>query len=241
MTESMRLVAGECTTDVEGRREQTQRGHVVVLLKPDSTVLVHDADGYQPVAWLTRPESLAVESDPTSIVAQDGDHRLRVTVHEARLDGTYPVSEAGIPVGDCPVCGGVLVRTGGAVHCPDCDDRYGLPAGAAVLDEPCEDCGLPLLRTERGAAFELCIDRSCEPLDDRVRERFDREWDCPECGGDLRVLRRGGLIAGCENYPDCDTGFAIPRGVVTGTCDCGLPTFETAGGERCLDATCGQA
>lgn len=94
------------------------------------------------------------------------------------------------------------------------------------------------MRVERGAAFELCIDRTCESMDDAVRRRFDREWTCPDCGGDLRILRRGGLIAGCEQYPDCDTGFAIPTGVVTGTCDCGLPLFDTPSGPRCLDATC---
>ncbi|MEF8883041.1 MAG: hypothetical protein V5A34_11025, partial [Halapricum sp.] len=52
------------------------------------------------------------------------------------------------------------------------------------------------------------------------------------------VLRRGGLLAGCEHYPDCDTGFAFPAGTVVGECDCGLPLFETSTGQRCLDATC---
>lgn len=235
------LVAGECTTEFEGRRDHVQRGHVVVLVKPDNTVLVHDADGYQPVAWLTRPESLTVESEPTTIAARDGEERLRVTVHDAHLDGRYPVSDAGVPVGRCPDCDGTLVRTGGAVACVGCDDRHGLPAGATVLDDTCPGCGLPRMRAARGAAFELCVDRSCESLDDRVRERFDREWSCPDCGGDLRVLRRGGLVAGCERYPDCETGFAVPQGVVTDECPCGLPVFETAGGERCLDATCGRS
>ena len=111
---------------------------------------------------------------------------------------------------------------------------------AAVLDETCEDCGLPLLRAERGESFEVCLDRDCESLDERVRERFDRVWDCPEadCDGDLRILRRGGLIAGCEHYPDCDTGFGLPNGLLDGTCDCGLPVFATPTGRRCLDSGC---
>jgi DNA topoisomerase-1 len=91
---------------------------------------------------------------------------------------------------------------------------------------------------ERGAAFDVCADRECQPLDEAVRDRFDRAWGCPECGAPLRVLRRGGLIAGCDRYPDCETGFAIPAGVVAGECPCGLPAFETASGRRCLDATC---
>jgi DNA topoisomerase-1 len=75
-------------------------------------------------------------------------------------------------------------------------------------------------------------------LDERVREQFDRAFACPDCGGDLRVLRRGGLILGCERYPDCDTGFALPEGIHDGACECGLPAFETASGRRCLDGGC---
>jgi DNA topoisomerase-1 len=241
MSGTHRLFAGECTTEFEGTgpRARRQRGHVVCLVKPDDTVLVHDADGYQPVAWLTRPEALTVESDPVRVLARDGDQRLRVTVHDASARSSVPASAAGTPVGDCPGCGGVLVRTKGGVSCVDCDARYGLPGDASVLDESC-DCGLPRIRAERGAAFEVCLDRDCESLDAAVREAFDRAWDCPDCGSDLRVIRRGGLLAGCDAYPDCETAFSMPRGVVAGTCDCGLPAFRTpSGGQRCLDATCG--
>jgi len=48
----------------------------------------------------------------------------------------------------------------------------------------------------------------------------------------------GGLLAGCENYPECDTGYAMPSGLVVGVCACGLPIFETSGGRRCLDSGC---
>jgi len=96
------------------------------------------------------------------------------------------------------------------------------------------------MRVERGLAFNVCLDRGCESLDAAVKQAFDREWACPEpdCDGDLRILRRGGLIAGCEQYPDCDASFAVPAGIADGECNCGLPTFETASGTRCLDATC---
>jgi len=257
--ETTRVVAGDCTVEFTGAgsTDRLERGRVVAVVKPDRTVLVHDADGYQPAAWLTRPETTFVERDPLAVTATDGDRRLRLTVHEATLDAEVPTSHAGAPVGTCPDCSdadgdpdgpdangavpsggaGVLVRARGAVHCTDCGERYGLPAGATVLDSTCE-CGLPTCRVTRGAEFEVCIDRECESLDDRVREAFDRAWACPDCGEDLRILRRGGLIAGCAAYPDCETGFAVPNGLAIGTCDCGLPTFETAGGERCLDAAC---
>jgi len=235
MSNTAHLIAGRCTTVFEGTREQTQHGDVLVLVKPDQTVLVHDADGYQPVAWLTRPEMTTVT--PDRIEARDGSQKLEVVVHETYAHAQYPTSDAGIPVGDCPACGGRLTRSSGAISCPDCESRYRLPTGATVLDETC-DCGLPRMRVERGASFIVCLDRECESLDERVKQAFDRKWDCPECGSALRVLRRGGLILGCEAYPDCETGFSFPTGITNDDCDCGLPRFETATGEHCLDREC---
>jgi DNA topoisomerase-1 len=237
MTDGITVRAGECTTTFDGARVRghEQRGRMVVVIKPDNTVLVHDADGYQPVAWLTRPESVSVDTE--TVVARDGDQTLCVEIHETFGEGRYPASTAGDPVGACPDCGSALVRADGDVACTDCGRRHGVPSDAAVMGERC-DCGLPRMAVERGERFEVCVDRGCESLDEAVRDAFDRAWDCPECPGDLRILRRGGLLAGCEHYPDCDVGFGIPRGTVAGTCDCGLPVFETESGRRCLDSTC---
>ncbi|PSP28588.1 DUF91 domain-containing protein [Halobacteriales archaeon QH_2_65_14] len=231
------VIAGRCTTVFEGSRDREQHGDALVVVKPDGTVLVHDARGYQPLAWLTRAEAVTVDRD--TITARDGDQSLRVTVEEAYGRGRYPASDAGVPVGDCPDCDGTLVRARGDVSCPDCPVEYSLPTGATVLGETCADCDLPLFRVERGATFEVCLDADCESLDERVREAFDREWCCPACGGDLRVLRRGGLLLGCERYPDCETGFSFPAGRHVDDCRCGLPVFETATGQRCLDRECG--
>ena len=233
---SIRTIAGDCLVRFEGRRERTVRGRIVTLIKPDNTVLVHDIDGYQPVAWLTRPESLSVTRDPLWLLASDGEETLRL---EAAGDVDvieHDATDAGTPVGACR-CGGQLIRTGSDVVCLECSDRFGLPAGASMTDASCA-CGLPTFRTDHGDSFELCLDYECGSLLESVRGRFDREWDCPNCGGALRILRRGGLIAGCEGYPDCDTGFSIPEGTVVGTCGCGLPVFETTSGRRCLDSTC---
>lgn len=239
MSDCTHVIAGTCTKTFDGDgREQRQHGDVLVVVKPDDTTLVHDAAGYQPVAWLTRPDSVTVGAD--TVTAADGDQRLSVDVHETHTRGRYPTSDAGVPVGECP-CGGRLVRARGTVTCPGCGDRYGLPSGATVTDEQCGDCGLPRIRVRRGATFVVCLDRDCESLDERVRSAFDRQWGCPDCDGDLRVLRRGGLILGCENYPDCETGFTFPEGVHDGACACGLPAFETASGRRCLDTGCDRA
>jgi len=238
MTEPTRVVAGDCSV-VHDRAERAEyRGRVVVVVKPDNTVLVHDADGYQPVAWLTRADEVLVESlEEYTILARSGDECLRVVAHDPVRHLRYPASAAGTPVGDCPDCDGRLVRVSGAVVCTDCDARYGLPAGATVREECC-DCGLPRLRVERGLALDVCLDRACEPLVEAVSTEFDRAWDCPDCGSPLRVLRQGGLLVGCEAYPDCETSYSFPTGLVDGECGCGLPTFATGGGRRCLDSTC---
>ncbi|SFS34435.1 endonuclease NucS domain-containing protein [Halostagnicola kamekurae] len=237
--DALRVLAGDCTVITDGTSREEYRGRVTTLVKPDNTVLVHDIDGYQPVAWLTRADSVSSDrSDGFTLVAKKDTQTLRIAAHEQDAFAHYPASSAGTPVGDCPDCGGALVRSSG-VNCVDCGTRYGLPSDATIREDAC-DCGLPRMRVERGLAFNVCLDRQCESLDDAVSEAFDREWDCPEpdCDGDLRILRRGGLLAGCEHYPDCDTGFRVPSGVVDGECACGLPTFNTPGGTRCLDATC---
>lgn len=238
MHDGTRVLAGECTTTFEGTREQEQRGDVLVVCKPDNTVLVHDADGYQPVAWLTRADSVSLHDGV--LTATDGEQRLRVETHEEYGSASYPTSPTGVPVGDCPNCDGRLVRADGVVRCLGCDVQHGIPRDATVLDAECA-CGFPKMHVARGRAFEVCLDRACESLDEAVKEALDREWDCPNCDGDLRILRRGGLLAGCEHYPDCDTGWGIPAGTVVGECDCGLPLFETGSGQRCLATDCAHA
>lgn len=246
------VIAGDCTTSYDvvgddpadsgvttdgGHRDYEKRGRVVCVRKPDDTVLVHDAAGYRPVAWLTRPDAAVVAGDPPTVEARDGDARLRVLFHEVSADARVPVSVAGEPVGPCPGCDGALVRRSGTLACTGCDREYGLPAGAAVLDERC-DCGLPRLRVVRGEAFEVCADRGCDPLDDHVEAAFDRQFACPDCGSDLRVVRAGGLLLGCDAYPDCDASYSLPEAELVGTCACGLPAFRTGDRERCLDSEC---
>lgn len=244
MPEQLRILAGDCTATFEGRRERTQRGYVVVVVKPDDTVLVHDAGGYQPAAWLTRPEALTVESDGDAfgLTARDGEQSLRVVCHGETGRATLPVSAAGVPVGTAPGSDAPLVRAGGDVVNVDTGERHPLPADATVLEERCGDCGLPRMAVERGERFELCVDYACESLTDRVADRFDREWTCPDCGSPLRVFRprEGPILAGCTAAPDCEAAFPIPAGEVVDSCDCGLPVFGTPSGRECLDGDCGR-
>lgn len=234
-----RLVVGDCRIETTAKDDGVHRGQVVVLIKPDGTVLVHDVDGYQPVAWLTRAETVSADPESQSITAVDGDEWLRVEIDQSVVDRTLPGSPAGRPIETCPSCNGSLVSTRGGVHCIACQERYGLPSEASLLDETCS-CGLPRMTVQRGETFELCIDRTCEPLDSRIADRFDGVWSCPEghCDGTLRILRRNGLLLGCDRYPDCEIAFRFPAGLLEGHCGCGLPRFSRDGESRCLDVTC---
>ena len=234
MPDSAHVIAGRCTTVFEGTREQEQHGDMLVLIKPDGTVLVHDSDGYQPVAWLTRPDSVTVTSD--TVAARDGNQTLRVNVHEVRSHAQYPLGETGVPLGSCPDCEETLVRTNDAISCVSCESHHPIPSSATVLMESCGDCGLPQVRVERGCSFVLCP--SCDSLTERIRSAYDREWDCPDCEDSLRVLYRGRVLLGCNSYPDCEVAFSFPQGSHEGECACGLPLFETASGVRCLDSEC---
>lgn len=228
------LIAGDCTTTFESpdRTDET-RGRVVCLRKADDTVLVHDTTGYQPVAWLTRPETAIVAGSPPTLEARDGDSRLRVLFHDVSLDTRLPASPAGTPVGPCPDCSGALVHHASTLSCTDCSREHGLPNGATVLDEACT-CGLPRVVVVRGDRFEVCADRTCAPLDDKIQARFD----CPDCGDDLRVVRAGGLWLGCDASPDCSVSFAVPDAELGEACDCGLPTVVAGDETRCLDTGC---
>ncbi|WP_128477007.1 endonuclease NucS domain-containing protein [Halorussus pelagicus] len=260
MTEPVHVYAGDCATsysaDGDSRR---QRGRVVVVHKPDDTVLVHDAEGYQPVEWLTRANAVHRETDGDggfALVAVKDGERLRVESRDDADRASHGATAAGTEVGTCPDCDGTLVRARGAVICLDCPAEYGLPRDAAMLDSTC-DCGLPRMAVERGARFEVCVDRDCEQLDEAIRERFDREWSCPDCESDLRVLRERTLFFRCEGYPDCETTFALPDREVVGTCECGLPQVRRADSSctddaaradssaratdpRCLDSECAE-
>ncbi|ERG95977.1 topoisomerase DNA-binding C4 zinc finger domain-containing protein [Haloquadratum walsbyi] len=241
MSETIRVFAGDCTITFESANDQTERGRVIVIIKPDRTVLVHDTDGYQPVAWLTRSDSITVECDAGGfgITARAGEQVLRIIGHEVTGRAEYPATEAGTPVGTHPKTGESLVQTSDIIFGTDSDIKYPLPTGATVQDESCETCGLPMIEVTAGERFRICLDRNCESLDDAVRERFEDEWTCPDCGSPMQIIRRRGrLLVGCSGYPTCESAFAIPTGVVVDTCPCGLPVFKTSQGQRCLDGTC---
>lgn len=241
MQDAIRVLAGECTVTFEGNETRAERGEVVTVVKPDNTVLVHDADGYQPAAWLTRADVVRYARDESGfrVVAGKGGQQLVVESHAEHGDAHYPASPAGPEVGECPTCGGVFVRGSGGVTCVGCRATYTIPRDASVLDETCDECGLPAFRVERGYAVEVCLDPSCQTIAEAVRAQIEAQddedqWACA-CGGALRIERRRGLRTVCEA---CGDVYAIPQGVLAGPCECGRPEVRTASGVRCLASDC---
>ncbi len=233
------VIAGDCRIELDVEEHHTYRGQVLIVIKPDDTVLVHDVDGYQPVAWITRAERVVIDDELGTVTAVDGDRWLQIQVISSLVNRQLPGTVVGIPIADCPSCGGRLVDANDAVHCVSCRNKYGIPSDAELLDSRC-DCGLPLMRVERGDVFTLCIDRTCDPMEAAIADRFDGTWSCPDhdCDGQLRAIRRGHLMLGCNQYPDCEISFRLPVGIVEGHCGCGLPRFHTSNGSRCLDLNC---
>ncbi|MFB6110809.1 MAG: DUF91 domain-containing protein [Halodesulfurarchaeum sp.] len=239
MQDPIQVIAGQCTVRHEGEETTESEGRVVVLVKPDGTVLVHDATGYQPARWLTRAESVQLS-------VSEGDFELRAQRDGAdlRVSGTgvdvaaFPATAAGPRVGTCPDCGAGLVRAAGAVTCLGCGAAFALPRDATITDATCADCGLPTISVRRGADLTVCLDRRCDPIDEAVRDRFDGEWECPTCGTALRITRNRTLEASCAT---CEAQYPIPYGTASGACACGLPWFETDRGGRCLDPDCAES
>jgi DNA topoisomerase-1 len=236
MADAIRVIAGRCTVTHEADDRSAVEGDVVVVLKPDNTVLVHDADGYRPAGWLTRADSvqLSLSEGEFDLRARSDGETLQVTGADPAV-AEFPATAAGTVVGTCPDCGDALVRSAGTVTCLGCRASYPLPRDATVGEADCETCGLPTIAVTRGTELSVCLDRDCEPIDRAVSAAFDGEWTCRTCGTPLSIERDRTLGAAC---PTCETHYPIPMGAVEGTCECGLPWFETDSGGRCLDPEC---
>lgn len=237
MQNAIRIFAGACTVNYEGEADTRQQGTVLTIVKPDNTVLIHDASGYQPAAWLTRPETVEIthNAEGYEIVATADDHRLSVRSVDHHGHMQYPISPAGAPVGTCPDCEQAMVRAGGAVVCIGCLTSLSLPHDATVAEACCPTCRLPTMILQRGAEVRVCLDETCDSLVSHLAERFDGRWSCPTCDGVMLMGRDGSLQLECA---DCDRRHTVPAGLVSERCSCGLPRFGTARGDRCLDTDC---
>ncbi|MDD1721408.1 MAG: DEAD/DEAH box helicase [Euryarchaeota archaeon] len=156
----------------------------------------------------------------------------------AKSDLENDTNEPAATVGHCKRCGGSLRRVDNVITC-QCGVIYKLPAGADLAHTTCS-CGLPKFKLKL-LGVDVCVDRQCENMDDIIAAAFaNHKFTCPRCESSLTVVRRRGLIVGCERYYDgCKTAFLLPANAsITGRCTCGLPRLQLKTKARCLDTTC---
>jgi DNA topoisomerase-1 len=231
-TETATLYAGDATVVEDAADRREYRGRVVVLAKPDGTVLVHDADGYQPVAWLTRADAVTVtDDDAFRVTAHDerADDWLRVTGHpdgaadetdaspnRGGFAGQYPVTAAGEPIGRCPACEGALVDTGGAVTCVHCSEHHAYPDDATIRRPTPGSETLPASDAMAADADAGATATTTAAKGDATTEQAPATCDC---GLPRMRVERGAVIDCCVDR-ECERLDEHVRAHLDGEYDC---------------------
>jgi len=191
------------------------------------------------------PKKKTFYSDLQSFTSQTENNQTIQIIETIKKDtATEPKKvEVEVEVAKCKICGGRLSQENNKINCKECGTTYKLPINAALTDQKCSKCGLPMFKADYVFSIQACIDRSCENADDIISEKFNKmDLKCPKCGGTLIFLRRRGLIAGCENYyKGCKTAFKLPTtGVLLDQkCPkCNLPLVKLKTKTRCLNTKC---
>ena len=114
-------------------------------------------------------------------------------------------------VGECPNCGGNLVKRYspktksyfvGCSNYPKCTTIYSIPKGTNFLKKKCEKCGLPIISFGKPRQ-RACLDQHCGK--DKTKPHKPEEvGECPNCGE--KLLKRSGRYGefiGCSGFPKC--------------------------------------
>ena len=114
-------------------------------------------------------------------------------------------------VGECPNCGGNLVKRYspktksyfvGCSNYPKCTTIYSIPKGTNFLKKKCEKCGLPIISFGKPRQ-RACLDQNCGK-DKTKPHKHEEVGECPECGE--KLLKRSGRYGefiGCSGFPKC--------------------------------------
>jgi RecB family endonuclease NucS len=84
-----------CSIDYHGRsRSKIGRGHRIITIKPDSTILIHSLSGFKPLNWMSSPtETVAEYGDGLSLYSQRTKapfEEIEARVHEVVEYHAYP-------------------------------------------------------------------------------------------------------------------------------------------------------
>ncbi|WP_458405500.1 DNA topoisomerase I [Methanobrevibacter sp.] len=123
----------------------------------------------------------------------------------------YEAYQASNIVGECPNCGGKLIKRYspktkssfvGCSNYPDCTTIYSIPKGTHFLKKKCEKCGLPIISFGKPRQ-RACLDANCGK-DNTKKHAPEEVGQCPECGKQLlKRSGRYGEFIGCSGFPKC--------------------------------------
>ncbi|MFX0091436.1 MAG: DEAD/DEAH box helicase [Candidatus Hodarchaeota archaeon] len=185
---------------------------------------------------VVQPEAIASSKVPSRTTSNLFPERKSTTKQRKGISLKINCKKCGVPL--------EWIEDNNLVVCSNCSENYKIPTKSQLIEEECERCGLPMVAISQLYSLKVCINRTCQNMDDIVRTRFENEgYQCPNCQSPLKVIRRRGLIAGCTNYYDrqqpCKTAFSLPRNsLIVDRCICGLPFIQLKTKSRCLNTAC---
>ena len=107
----------------------------------------------------------------------------------------YEAYQASNIVGECPVCGGKLIKRYshktkssfvGCSNYPDCTTVYSIPKGTNFLKKKCDKCGLPIISFGKPRQ-RACLDANCGK--DKTKTHDPKVvGSCPDCGKEIKVF-----------------------------------------------------
>ena len=90
------LLVCNCSIEYKGRSRSTiGRGHRIILIKPDSTLLIHSPTGFKPVNWMPCPNDITAETEDGKIMLYSQRTRkpfeeMKILVNEIVDYNSYP-------------------------------------------------------------------------------------------------------------------------------------------------------
>lgn len=93
----MRIIKAVCEVQYDGRGATTRGlGERVIIIKGDSTVLVHTDAGVKPLNYMSKTRSITEETGDdgvTVLTVSSAKETIRIIIHEKQLDMSFPMVE----------------------------------------------------------------------------------------------------------------------------------------------------
>jgi superfamily II DNA helicase RecQ len=95
------VMAGQAELEYSGRAQKTYKGNIILLLKPDDSVLVHGTRGVNPVSYVVRAEDIQPRGKDGTLTITAGTGKDRLVVTFLRMSAFENVFEK-LPLENVP-------------------------------------------------------------------------------------------------------------------------------------------